>query len=105
MATNKVNMGFVCWNYIGLSTSNPYTRSVMKNNDLIVIAEHWQFENKIKELGEISNGFDYVGRASRFSGAEQYGKGRGQGGVSLLWRKDIRGYLLEVISNMIGCVG
>ena len=38
---------------------------------------------------QVSNDVHYCGRASRFATAENYGCIRGQGGVAILWKKNL----------------
>ena len=66
-------------------------RKLVRDNDIVAVAEHWLHENKISKLGEISNEVLFCARASKFSSSENYGTKRGQGGVALFWEKSMDG--------------
>ena len=80
-----------CWNSRGFSGAIPYLRKLVKHNDIVAVAEHWLHGNKLNRLSEVSSEVNFCARASKFSDPECYGIRRGQGGVALLWRKDLAG--------------
>ena len=88
-----------CWNSRGYTTAIPYLKKLVKDNDVVAIAEHWLHENRLSLLGEIDKDISYCGRSSKFSRAENYGSRRGQGGVALLWKTSIAG--VTEISDII----
>ena len=80
-----------CWNTRGYNSAVPYLRKLCENNDILAVSEHWLHENKLKFFEEVSDKFSYCARSSKFATAENYGIKRGQGGVALLWSKDLGG--------------
>ena len=77
------------WNSRGLSASIPYIRELSTQHDIILLTEHWLHSNRLKKLGEISNRMNFCARASKHSDADNYGSIRGQGGVAILWKKEL----------------
>ena len=65
------------WNTRGMSAAIPQIRALFKFNDFVSISEHWLHENKLNFLGEITDTFSYIARASKFSKGDTYGAGRG----------------------------
>ena len=92
-STTNNNLKIVCWNSRGFAGAVPYLRKLIRDNDIIAVAEHWLHENKLSKLGEISNEVLFCARSSKFSTAENYGTKRGQGGVALFWKKSLGGVL------------
>ena len=90
-SAGKKEISIVSWNSRGLVTSLPYLHDLMKNNDIISLSEHWLHSNKLNTLADISNDFNMIARASKYSDASTLGYKRGQGGVALLWRKSLGG--------------
>ena len=80
-----------CWNCRGLSSSIPFLRSLLDANDIVLISEHWLHFNRLQQLDEIDVKFNQCGRASRSSSEESFGLRRGQGGVAIFWKKDMKG--------------
>ena len=80
-----------CWNSRGSSSAVPYLRHLCELSDIVAISEHWLHEKKLKFFEEISANFMYCARSSKFASAENYGTKRGQGGVSILWNKNLGG--------------
>ena len=86
---NKNSISICVWNARGLKTSIPYIRELCKRYDLVLITEHWLHSNRLDELDGIAENVSYFGRASRHSGDEAYWVRRWQGGVAILWNKNI----------------
>ena len=84
-------LSIAAWNSRGLVASVPYLRELMRSNDIICLSEHWLISNRLNSLGEISDDFNVIARASAHSDASKYGITRGQGGVAILWRKSLSG--------------
>ena len=80
-----------CWNSRGFSTAIPYLRRLVDENDVVAVSEHWLHENRISMFREVSDKISFCGRASKLAQAENYGTKRGQGGVAILWRKELHG--------------
>ena len=57
----------------------------------MAISEHWVYENRLSCLSDISHTHNCFARASNLASAENYGAGRGQGGIALFWDKSIKG--------------
>ena len=88
-----------CWNSRGFSAAIPYLKKLSDECDILAISEHWLHENRLSALNEISCNLNVCGRSSKFARADNFGTKRGQGGVALLWNRDIRG--VTEISNII----
>ena len=84
-----------CWNSNGMSDSRRYyLMMLMETCHIIAISEHWLHDNRLHVLYGFSEEFSCIARAHRDSKSEYYGKpgkGKGQGGVALLWRKSLNG--------------
>ena len=63
----------------------------MGRNDVIMLSEHWLHSNCLNRLDEVSSEFNCLGISSNSAPAEDYGITRGQGGVAIFWRKDLKG--------------
>ena len=87
----KNTLKITCWNSRGLNAAVPCIRAMMNDNDVIAVSEHWLHNNKLHMLDEISDDFYSMGWSSASSTEETYGLRRGQGGVALLWKKDLTG--------------
>ena len=80
-----------CWNSRGLNAAIPCLRDILHHNDVVALSEHWLHNNRLGILNEIDDNFECMGRASRASSEDKFGTHRGQGGVAILWRKDLKG--------------
>ena len=88
-STNLTKHLTLCtWNCRGFKTSVPYMRELCEKYDIVLINEHWLHSNRLSLFDEISNDHAYIARSSDESNADVYGFKRGQGGVSILWRKE-----------------
>ena len=91
MSKTVKTLKIACWNSRGLSAAVPCLREILGNNDIVAVSEHWLHNNRLNLLNEIHDGFYSFGRASSASSEETYGRSRGQGGVCLFWRKNLKG--------------
>ena len=92
MATSVINnIRIACWNCRGLSASIPFLRTLLSENDIVCLSEHWLHNNRLSQLDEVCNDFYNFGKSSRVSSEESFGLRRGQGGVAIFWRKTLRG--------------
>ena len=89
--TTLNNLKICTWNCRGIKSSVPYVRQLCERYDIVMITEHWLHANRLSELSEISDDMSFIARSSKFSGAEEYGLRRGQGGVSIFWKREIVG--------------
>ena len=96
---NHNSIKLACWNSRGFNTAIPYLRELIKENEILAIAEHWLHENKLSSFNDLCGDINFCGRASKFASAENYGTKRGQGGVALVWNKNISG--ISEITNII----
>ena len=87
------------WNSRGFTAAIPFLRELVRVNDVVTISEHWLHENRLSMLEQVSNNVLFCGRASRFASAENYGCSRGQGGVAIIWNKNITG--ITEVKNII----
>ena len=100
MQGTKSQLKIGCWNSRGLSAAIPFLRKIISNNDIFMLCEHWQHNNRLHTLSEISDEFNYHARASRHSSDENYGIKRGQGGVAIFWRKSLKGVsIIETLKH------
>ena len=95
----NLEIRMACWNARGLLTSVPYIRHLLSKHEILAISEHWTYENRLFKLDEVSDTHTCFSRASRLASAENYGQGRGQGGVALFWDKRLTG--VSVVSDVI----
>ena len=88
-----------CWNSRGLRTAVPYLRSLLERNDIVGVCEHWLHENRLMVLDDMADTHCVHARASNACVAAEYGRGRGQGGTAIFWKKDIKS--VSVVSNVL----
>ena len=92
MTERALNEISVCaWNMRGFEIAIPYLRHLMSKFQIVCVSEHWLCSNQLNKFSDIDSNFDYVCHASSKSSAETYGRGRGQGGVGILWHKRLGG--------------
>ena len=91
------------WNSRGTSASIPYIRELVQTYDIVLLNEHWLHDNRLSFFEEINPDISYFARASNTSGAESYGSTRGDGGLAILWRNDLKGItpLREILHDRI----
>ena len=87
------------WNCRGYRSSVPYIRELCDRSDIVLICEHWLHANKLSSFDDVSDNICYLARASNESNADAFGQRRGQGGVSIIWHKNMVG-----VSPMLDCV-
>ena len=87
------------WNCRGFKSSVPYIRELCNRSDIVLICEHWLHANCLSLFDEISDQTNFHARASNESNADAFGQRRGQGGVSIIWKREMVG-----ISPMLDCV-
>ena len=99
MTGNPTNIRVACWNARGYLASIPYIRHLLSECDILAVNEHWVFENRLKCLTDISDTHWCFARSSKLSSAEDYGNGRGQGGVAIFWDKKLKG--VSIVSDIV----
>ena len=85
------DLRIACWNARGYLASIPYIKQLLSHCDILAISEHWVFESRLFKLAQISDSHLCFARASKLASAEEYGVGRGQGGVAIFWDSTIFG--------------
>ena len=88
---NNGHIRLGCWNSRGMSAAVPYLRKLLVEHDFLCLSEHWLHENRLDFFNEISDDVNYHARSSKHASAESYGSNRGQGGVCIFWKKDLKG--------------
>ena len=101
--TMNNTLSISCWNSRGLLTSVPYLNFLLQNKDIVGIAEHWLHANNLFKLNDLAHDFNCISRSSRHSGSETFGVRRGQGGVAILWRKNLSGIspITDIVHNRV----
>ena len=84
------SFNILTWNTRGLVASIPYLRSLVEEADVLCITEHWLHANRLTKLSDIAGNIEFFGRASKFSTGERFGYTKGQGGVAILWDKNLK---------------
>ena len=87
------------WNMRGFSSSVPYLRSLLANNDLVIVTEHWLHENRLSRFDEVADGLAFSAKASKAASSDNYGCVRGQGGVAIIWHRSVKG--ITDIKNLV----
>ena len=80
-------LSICAWNMRGFDISIPYLRVLLRQFNIVCISEHWLYNNQHCRFDGISSDTDFICRSSNLSTAENYGLGRGQGGVAIMWDK------------------
>ena len=99
MPSTQKDFKIGCWNSRGFKSAIPFLRSMLKNNDIFMINEHWLHRNCLNMLDEVSSDFCWHARASKHASEERYGRYRGQGGVAIFWDKELKG--VSPIENLL----
>ena len=89
MQSKLKELNICTWNSRGLVASIPYLRLLCATYDVLCVTEHWLHHNRLHKLGDISKNFNYFGRSSMYSSSDMYGQSKGQGGVAILWNKNL----------------
>ena len=84
-------LSIACWNMRGFNGAVPYIKELLKQNDILLLCEHWLHANRLNRFNEIADNIKFCARASKSSSAENYGTRRGQGGVAIIWKDNIKG--------------
>ena len=79
------------WNMRGFDIAIPYLRQLIAQFRIICVSEHWLFKNQHKRFDEIGGDVEYMCHSSNRAPAELYGCERGQGGVGIIWDKNLSG--------------
>ena len=74
-----------------MTAAIPYLKSILEDNDIVTINEHWLHANRLDLLEAIHNDFHVVARSSKYASSDTYGLTRGQGGTAIFWRKSLGG--------------
>ena len=77
----------------------PHLRTLLERNDIVGVCEHWLHENRLMVLDDVAESHCVHARASNACVASEYGKGRGQGGTAIFWKKDIKS--VSVVTNVL----
>ena len=99
MVDSNSNIRVTCWNARGYLASIPYIRHLLGECEVLAISEHWVFENRLGCLSDISDTHTCFARSSKLSSAEDYGNGRGQGGIAIFWDNTLKG--VSIVSDII----
>ena len=78
-----------CWNCSGIYSNFIYARNLLKKTDLLALSEHWLYNNELNFLDGLDDQFCYYASSSKLNDNIRRWR-RGQGGVALLWRKDLK---------------
>ena len=89
MSSTPQELKICTWNTRGLVASVPYLRLLCENHDVVCVTEHWLHQNRLSKLSDISSDYKSFGRASVYSSSDMYGYAKGQGGVAILWNKNL----------------
>ena len=85
------------WNVRGYLSATPYLRHLLEDTDVLCISEHWLHGNRHHVLDQISTNHSVHARSSSTSSPENYGSGRGQGGLLFFGGKQSRVCLLYLM--------
>ena len=81
-------MRIVSYNCKNIKTSTQAINHLLRENNVILIQEHWLFQFQIHKLGEIAAEIYFEGKSvdiqNNINPSQQP---RGYGGVAILWKK------------------
>lgn len=77
------------WNCSGIYGNYVYARELLKNTDILALSEHWLYEDELSFLDGLDSRFCSYATSSSMNDKLHRWK-RGQGGVSLLWKKELK---------------
>lgn len=83
-----IKLRIACWNCSGIYGNYFYARDLLKNTDILALSEHWLYNDELSFLDGLDDQFCYYASSSRLNDNTRRWK-RGQGGVGLLWRKNL----------------
>ena len=89
--SHKDNIALCAWNMRGFDIALPYLRKLIDNFQIVCVSEHWLYKNQYCRFENISDDIEFICHSSNRSPADMYGCGRGQGGVGILWNKNLGG--------------
>jgi exonuclease III len=79
----------------------------MRDNDLILLQEHWLFQAQIGLLGEIETTIKYAGKGvDKYHSLPPTHQPRGYGGVAILWKNELDSQIkqLDEGNECIQCI-
>ena len=80
----------VAYNCKNIKTSTPAITELLKQNDILLIQEHWLFQFQISQIGNMGNNINFEAKAvDKFNNIQPSQTPRGYGGVAVIWKKDI----------------
>lgn len=82
-------LNVTCWNCSGIYGNYVYARNLLKSTDILAISEHWLYNDDLSFLDGLDENFCYYASSSYLNDDLRRWK-RGQGGVGLLWRKELK---------------
>ena len=83
-----IKLRIACWNCSGIYGNYFYARDLLKNTDILALSEHWLYNDELSFLDGLDDKFCYYASSSRLNDNTRRWK-CGQGGVGLLWRKNL----------------
>ena len=89
-----------CWNCSGIFGNYSYATKLLQTTDILALSEHWLYNDELDFLDSLDNKFSYYASSSSLNDELRRWK-RGQGGVGLLWRKDLKVKKLTATDTMI----
>ena len=95
----KDTLKIACWNSRGFRSAVPYLRQLVEDYDVVGVCEHWLHGNRLCALEDVTSSHYVHARASDAASDAHYGSGRGQGGIALFWRKELKS--VSVIPNTL----
>jgi exonuclease III len=73
-----------------LKTSAYIIDELLKQHQIILIQEHWQFETQINTIGDLNKNINFVGKGvDKYNPVLPKSMPRGYGGVTIIWRENI----------------
>ena len=82
-------LNITCWNCSGIYGNYVYARKLLKNTDILALSEHWLYEDELSFLDGLDSRFCSYATSSSMNDKLHRWK-HGQGGVSLLWKKELK---------------
>ena len=77
------NIRLTTWNMRGMTAAIPYLKSILADNDIVTINEHWLHANRLDLLESLTSEFQVVARSSKYANSDSYGITRGQGSTAI----------------------
>ena len=100
----SISLSLVTWNCRGLHNSIPYMKELISRGaDILVIQEHWLWPFQLSNLHEVHPEYSYMAMSDQRLSSDS-NKGRGCGGVAIMWRKSfITTPLSDINSVLFSC--